>query len=224
MSCCDKCKQPETEVFHRLACPIQCLEEGFHDKVGDDVLLLTVDPVHRFRVSAKIGRKSIGLSRSKAAEILHHGEVHGKPLTDRQRRFMAWVAHGKRVGGQQKAAEVVVFNEQLAVLKNEDYRRVANTTGDQQLVLMSIRPSDGGVHRETHESTTQTLRIFNGKGSVEVGNTVVQLEPGVVVIIPPGQPHEVFQRGEEPLKLSSVYVPPEHPDGLVQTRNPDTAK
>lgn len=38
-----------------------------------------------------IGRR---LSRAKAREILHHGSVHGHPLTDRQRRYFGWIASG----------------------------------------------------------------------------------------------------------------------------------
>ena len=36
------------------------------------------------------------LSADKAAEILHHGSAKGHALTDRQRRYMAWKAYGKR--------------------------------------------------------------------------------------------------------------------------------
>lgn len=45
---------------------------------------------HKKRKGAKAGP-----SPAKAREILHHGEVHGKPLTERQRKFM-----GARASGQ----------------------------------------------------------------------------------------------------------------------------
>mgnify|MGYP001561261544 CR=1 FL=1 len=35
------------------------------------------------------------LSSAKAREILHDGTVHGKPITDRQRRYFGAVASGK---------------------------------------------------------------------------------------------------------------------------------
>jgi hypothetical protein len=42
------------------------------------------------------------LSAEKAKEILEHGEVHGKPLTPKQRRFMGARASGKPVKGKKK--------------------------------------------------------------------------------------------------------------------------
>lgn len=40
--------------------------------------------------------KSDDLSAAKAREILHDGTVHGHKITDRQRRFMGWVAGGRQ--------------------------------------------------------------------------------------------------------------------------------
>lgn len=37
-----------------------------------------------------------GPSKAKAAEILHHGKVHGKPLTKKQRGLMGVIASGKK--------------------------------------------------------------------------------------------------------------------------------
>lgn len=113
------------------------------------------------------------------------------------------------------------FDEAQAVLENEDYRREFSTTRTQQIVLMSIRPEDIGVHRETHTGGTQTLRVFSGSGILLLEGQRIALQPGVVAVIPPGASHEVRQTGAAPLKLSSTYAPPEHPVGLVQHRNPD---
>jgi hypothetical protein len=45
--------------------------------------------------------KRSGPSKEKAKEILRDGTVHGKPLTDKQRKFMGAVASGKaRKGGK----------------------------------------------------------------------------------------------------------------------------
>lgn len=38
----------------------------------------------------QIGKK---VSKAKAREILHHGNVHGKPLTEKQRRYFGWIAN-----------------------------------------------------------------------------------------------------------------------------------
>ena len=40
--------------------------------------------------------QEVGVSASKAREILRDGTVHGRPLTARQRRYMGWVAGGSK--------------------------------------------------------------------------------------------------------------------------------
>jgi mannose-6-phosphate isomerase-like protein (cupin superfamily) len=240
MSVCWKCDYRKNTAYHHLACPVQCLGWGIHDAahLGKDVLLLTadelrhgvssvLDPQHHIDAKSSGSRRTVGLSRSKAREILHDGTVRGRPITDRQRRFFGWVAGGRvgqNIGKRVLSSELVAFDESNKVLGNTDYRRVFDTTGLQQTVLMSIERSDIGVSAEIHGNTTQTLRIYGGRGSLNVGDTVIRLEPGAVVIVPPGERHEILQEGLEPLKLSSTYVPPEHPVGLVQRRNPGAAE
>lgn len=52
-------------------------------------------------VGSKMNKAKGGeLTKSKAKEILHDKSVHGKPLTDKQRKYMGWVAGGKKnMGG-----------------------------------------------------------------------------------------------------------------------------
>jgi hypothetical protein len=58
----------------------------------------------QFQKSYRKGGKV--LSKAKAAEILHDGTIHGKPITDKQRRFFAATAYGKnkkmQSGGETK--------------------------------------------------------------------------------------------------------------------------
>lgn len=39
-----------------------------------------------------VGKK---LTKKKAREILHHGSVHGHPLTEQQRKYFGWIASTK---------------------------------------------------------------------------------------------------------------------------------
>lgn len=241
MSVCRKCEHRKNSAYHHLACPVQCLGWGVHDAahLGKDVVLFTadelshgiravLDPVHHFGIDGRAGSRTVGLSRAKARKMLHDGTVRGRPITERQRRFFGWVAGGRKqpVGLRAPSVDgpIHAFNEAEEALANEDYRRELDTTGSQQIVLMSIRREDRGVAYETHGETTQTLRVFSGTGQLLVDWRKTELAPGVVAVIPPGAHHRVRQTGRAPLKLSSTYVPPEHPVGLVQQRNPDTAK
>lgn len=56
----------------------------------------------RFREKKMGGESSNGLSRAKAEKMLHDGTIHGKKITDRQRRYFAAVAYGdkKQNGGE----------------------------------------------------------------------------------------------------------------------------
>ena len=107
--------------------------------------------------------------------------------------------------------------ERLTV-DNEDYRRVISTTQQLQVVLMSITREDGGIPRETHPHTTQFIRVEAGEGVALVEGETIQLHDGTFFVVPAGASHELLQTGEQPLKLYSIYAPPEHPHNLVQKR------
>ncbi len=106
-------------------------------------------------------------------------------------------------------------------LENEAYRRVHTThAGLVQLVLMSIPPREN-IPMETHPTTLQFIRIEKGYGRViRDGQEDTLPEDGFVFILP-GTEHEVINdSASEPLKLYSLYYPPEHPVGLVQLFKP----
>lgn len=108
--------------------------------------------------------------------------------------------------------------EQLT-LENTDYRRVQSTTDQQQLVLMSILPSEN-IPMEIHPTTTQFIKIESGNGIVIVDGKRIDLESNSFIQIAPGTSHQVNVVGNQPLKLYTIYSPPEHPPRLVQKRQP----
>jgi mannose-6-phosphate isomerase-like protein (cupin superfamily) len=98
-------------------------------------------------------------------------------------------------------------------LANEDFRRVLYTGTHLQLVLMTLKPGED-LGAETHAEHDQFIRIEAGTGVAEIGGKDVPLADGVVVIIPAGVEHNVKNTsGDAPLKLYTLYAPPEHPDG-----------
>lgn len=108
--------------------------------------------------------------------------------------------------------------EQLT-LQNTDYRRVQSTTKEQQLVLMSILPTED-IPMETHPTTTQFIKVESGQGFVTLNGKRFNLRPNSFIQISAGSPHQVNVIGDIPLKLYTIYSPPEHPPSLVQHRQP----
>ena len=77
-----------------------------------------------------------------------------------------------------------------------------------------------------HEDHDQFLRIERGRARVEMGPSEGQLEKQDVeddwaVIVPAGTWHNLVNTGDEPLKVYSLYSPPEHPDGTVHRTKGD---
>jgi mannose-6-phosphate isomerase-like protein (cupin superfamily) len=98
--------------------------------------------------------------------------------------------------------------------ENTDFRRVLYTGHNIQLVLMSIEPGDE-IGAEVHDDRDQFFRIEGGEGEITVDDTVYRVKADDAVIVPQGARHNVRSIGSEPLKLYTIYGPPEHIDGTV---------
>ena len=109
-----------------------------------------------------------------------------------------------------------------ATTTNTDYRRVLYTGKHSQLVLMSIEPGDE-IGEEVHH-LDQFIRIEAGQATVTMDGVEHRLEDDWAVIIPAGTRHNVVNSGDIPLKLYSVYSPPEHKDGTVHPTKSDDAE
>ncbi|HMP28365.1 MAG TPA: cupin domain-containing protein [Saprospiraceae bacterium] len=108
------------------------------------------------------------------------------------------------------------LNIENETLKNTDYRRVIYTVPkNMQLVLMSI-PKGKDIPSEIHPHTTQFIRIEKGLGIATIDGKEYGLGDGIELIIPPGFKHRIQNVGKTPLKLYTIYTPPEHRAGLVQ--------
>jgi len=104
-------------------------------------------------------------------------------------------------------------------LANTDYRRVLYTAYSSQLVLMSIEPGDT-IGEETHH-LDQFIRFEGGTGEVVLDGVTHPVRAGTAVVIPAETQHNVRNTGEEPLKLYTLYAPPEHRDQAVHETKAD---
>ena len=115
-----------------------------------------------------------------------------------------------------------VLDIEKATLENTYYRRVLYTTDENQIVLMSIPPKED-IPCEIHHNITQFITIEAGEGEARIGKNVYNLKDGIALDIPAGAAHQIINTSSvEPLKLYSVYSPPEHPDQLIQISKPSS--
>lgn len=119
---------------------------------------------------------------------------------------------------------VVNINE--ATKQNTNYRIALWTGTYLQLTLMSINPRED-IGLEMHEDVDQFLRVEEGQGLVIMGDSPNNMYfqemvfDDYVILIPAGKWHNVINTGCTPLKLYSIYGPPNHAHGTVQKTKED---
>jgi len=99
-------------------------------------------------------------------------------------------------------------------LKNNNFRKVLYTGEHLQLVVMTLQPGEE-IGEETHEDRDQFFRFEQGQGVVVIDGKKNKVEDDFGVIVPAGACHNVINTGDEPLKMYTIYGPPEHKDGTV---------
>lgn len=107
-----------------------------------------------------------------------------------------------------------------AAEQNSNYRRVLYTGENVQLVVMSIEPGED-IGAEVHPDVEQVITCVAGSGVALVDEEEIELEPGDVLVVSPGTRHDVTNDGDEPLKILTVYSPPNHIDGRVHRTRAD---
>lgn len=107
-------------------------------------------------------------------------------------------------------------NIEEETLKNTDFRRVLYTAKYSQLVLMSLKPGEE-IGEEVHEKVDQFFRFEKGEGIAVIDGVEHKVRDGSAVIVPAGARHNVVNTSKKtPLKLYTIYSPPEHMDKVVR--------
>lgn len=118
------------------------------------------------------------------------------------------------------------FNIREATLQNNNYRQAVWTGQHLQITLMSI-DVDSDIGYEAHPNLDQFIRIEQGEGLVLMGDSMDNMDyqnnvrEGYAFIIPAGKWHNLINTGNRPIKLYSIYAPPEHPHGTLQQTKED---
>lgn len=116
--------------------------------------------------------------------------------------------------------EPLIVNIDHFTKLNPNYRTALWTGGHLQVTLMSIRVG-GDIGLEMHPNLDQFIRIQSGCGLVKMGsckdslNIQRKVDGNYAVVIPAGTWHNLINIGNRPLKLYSIYAPPQHPFGTV---------
>jgi mannose-6-phosphate isomerase-like protein (cupin superfamily) len=107
-----------------------------------------------------------------------------------------------------------VDNIEKLTTENDHFRKVLYTGRYLQLVLMTLKPGEE-IGAEVHEDHDQFFRIEAGSGEVIIDGQRTPIQDDDAVVVPAGARHNVVNTGTEPLKLYTLYGPPEHRDGVV---------
>jgi len=107
--------------------------------------------------------------------------------------------------------------------ENTDFRRVLYTGKELQLVLMTLQAGEE-IGSEVHEDHDQFFRIEAGTGEIVIDGNTSAVKADMAMIVPAGARHNVRNTGGEPLKLYTLYAPPEHRDGVVHPKKADARK
>lgn len=112
-----------------------------------------------------------------------------------------------------------VGNIEKESIDNGNFRKVLYTAKSSQLVLMNLLPGEE-IGEEVHE-LDQFLRVEAGIGKAILDGVEHAVEDGSAIVVPAGAMHNVVNTGTEPMKLYTIYSPPEHKDGTVHPTKAD---
>ena len=125
--------------------------------------------------------------------------------------------------------EAVAVNLACMAKQNTNYRTALWTGEHLQVTLMSI-PVGSDIGLEKHDHLDQLLRIEEGCALLQMGKSPdslgspQKLEQGWAVLVPACTWHNLMNGGNTPLKISSIYAPPQHPFGTIHRTKRDSQR
>jgi len=113
-----------------------------------------------------------------------------------------------------------VADIESASLDNEYFRKVLYTDSRVQLVVMSLKPGED-IGEEVHE-LDQFIRIEAGEGKAVLDGVEHTIKDGSAIVVPQGTRHNILNSSnEKPMKLYTLYAPPNHKEGTVHKTKAD---
>src|SRR3989338_2484812 len=107
-------------------------------------------------------------------------------------------------------------------LENQNFRQVLYTAKNSQLVVMSLKPNED-IGEEVHQ-LDQFIRCESGNGKAILDDIAYEINDGFAVVVPAGTKHNIINTSsDKPLKLYTLYSPPNHRDGVIHKTKADAA-
>ena len=97
-------------------------------------------------------------------------------------------------------------------LDNERFRETVITGKMCQVVLMTLQPGEE-IGAEVHEDHDQILVLVEGNGQAVLEGQAREVGTNDLIFVHAGVEHNFINTGSRPLKLYTVYAPPEHAEG-----------
>lgn len=109
---------------------------------------------------------------------------------------------------------MAIFNKDIlkVTTDNKDYQKEIYLDEQCQIVMMNIQPGDD-IGEETHDAD-QTTFFVSGTGEAVLDGKRTKVTPNHLLVIPKGTKHNIVNKGEEPLKLFTIYAPPAEDPGV----------
>ena len=122
-----------------------------------------------------------------------------------------------------KASEVksyispLPYRRELKVLLSPKIHKTSNLIG---MGMVIVQPGEAG-NPHIHQTEQEIWFVISGSGQLVIGGEVVQLEPELVIVAPPGVPHQIMNKGKDILKALFIFTPagPEQPHNLEIVEN-----
>ena len=121
----------------------------------------------------------------------------------------------------------LLINIHKETICNNTFRTVLWTGKDLQITVMSI-PVGGEIGLEMHDDLDQFIKIESGTANVYMGDCkqnlklIGRVNANYAIVIPSGTWHNIINACGCPLKVYSVYAPPNHPRGTIHQTKLDS--
>ena len=112
-----------------------------------------------------------------------------------------------------------VQNIENVAIKNNEFRQVLYTAKHCQLVVMALKPGEE-IGAEVHK-LDQFFRVEVGSGEAVLDGVHTPIREGFAIVVPAGTTHNIINTGTVPMKLYTLYSPPNHRDGVVHLTRAD---
>jgi mannose-6-phosphate isomerase-like protein (cupin superfamily) len=99
---------------------------------------------------------------------------------------------------------------------------VTFSTGSSSELRLFVRRCEAleEIGAEVHK-LDQFFRVEEGMGEAVLDGVRTAIRAGFAVVVPAGTNHNIINTGSAPLKLYTLYAPPNHRDGVVHRTRAD---